>query len=245
MSRIQVLVKKINQTCDEIRNIKKLRNKPPLETIPHKSLQNQEMTFNSLLTQRQLTMDNDIIHRNHNNAETGQRPLGQPSPTQLGPSPLGTLSSSSTRTPLPSSSLADWDLRAGITDMKEVGEEQGSLSSSSSSSELDPYWAAMEAKELPNPASNEGLLWKKQGGDGGQRTDEGMELIPSHSWRKSRAETSESTFELGKQLVPTAISHDPKTATFRQVDGLDSLLHKVVMLGEEVREVLEESEVGG
>ena len=109
-------------------------------------------------------MDNDIIHSDHNNAGTDLRPPGQPSQIQSEPNPPGTAPSASTRTPLPSSSLAGWDSRGGIADAKEAGEEQGSLSSSSSSSESDPYWLAMEAKEFPNPSANEGLLWKKQGG---------------------------------------------------------------------------------
>ena len=86
---------------------------------------------------------------------------------------------------------------------------------------------------------------EETGGDGGQRTDEGMELIPSHSWRKSRAKTSESSTELGEGFVPTNIPRDHEAPTFRRIDGLDRFLHEVVMLGEEVREVLEESKVSG
>ena len=86
---------------------------------------------------------------------------------------------------------------------------------------------------------------EETGGDGGQRTDEGMEVIPSHSWRKSRAETSKSSAELGEGFVPTDVPCDHEAPTFRRVDGLDRFLHEIIVLGEEVRKVLEESEVSG
>ena len=148
VSRIQGLIKKINQTCNEIRNIKKQRkNNIPIQTHPYDSHHDKEMSFSSLIIQRQPTIDNDIIHSYRNNAGTGQMLPESSFPVQSGPSPLDTHSSSSTKTPLPSSSLAGEDSRGGIADAKESEEELERSSSSSESSESDPYWRAMEAKE--------------------------------------------------------------------------------------------------
>ena len=136
LSRIQVLVNLIDQTCHEIRDIKRRSVNNSQGTSFKTSFSGKKAANNSYHWRRgtSTTRGSDINRRSHNSVGTRQKPPGKPSPIPPRPSPPPSPPSISTRTPLSSSSPSSAVSRDGISD-EEL--EPGELLGVSSYSVLD------------------------------------------------------------------------------------------------------------